>query len=197
MEVILTILVLIISVPLGGLFVAIMDRKSNDQVIKLMLAFSGGFLLSLAFIHFIPELYEHSHAKVGIYILVGFLIQLVLEFFSGGIEHGHIHTSKEGKFPMVLVLALGAHAFLEGIPLGTELAGVEIATSHQHGNESGLLMGILLHRFPVAIALATILFTSSISKKKVWFTLGIFALTTPFGLLLGMSSSAYFYNHYL
>ncbi|MFK7785484.1 MAG: ZIP family metal transporter [Crocinitomicaceae bacterium] len=191
MEVILTILALIISVPLGGLFVALLDRKSNGQIIKLMLAFSGGFLLSLAFIHFIPELYEHSHAKVGIYILVGFLIQLILEFFSGGIEHGHIHTSKEEKFPIALVIALSAHALLEGIPLGTELAGIEIATSHHHGGESGLLTGILLHRFPVAIALATVLFTSGISKSKVWFTLGIFALTTPLGLILGMSSVDY------
>lgn len=188
MGVTLTILALIVSVPLGGMLVALVDKKNNDQIIKLMLAFSGGFLLSLAFIHFIPELYEHSHAKVGIYILVGFLIQLILEFFSGGIEHGHIHTSKEGKFPIALVIALSAHALLEGIPLGTELAGAEIATSHHHDNENGLLLGILLHRFPVAIALATILFASGISKKKVWFTLGIFALTTPIGLVLGLNS---------
>jgi zinc transporter ZupT len=188
MELILTILALILSVPVGGMLVALVDKKNNDQIIKLMLAFSGGFLLSLAFIHFIPELYEHSAAKIGIYILVGFLVQLILEFFSGGIEHGHVHAVKGAKLPIVLVIALSAHAFLEGIPLGTQLAGAEIATSHHHEGGSGLLTGILLHRIPVAIALATVLFTSKVSKTKVWLTLGVFALTTPLGLLIGLNS---------
>lgn len=188
MEMILTILALILSVPVGGLLVALVDKKNNDQIIKLMLAFSGGFLLSLAFIHFIPELYEHSATNVGIYILVGFLVQLILEFFSGGIEHGHVHAVQGAKLPIALVIALSAHAFLEGIPLGTQLAGAEIATSHHHEGGSGLLMGILLHRIPVAIALATVLFSSKISKGKVWLTLGVFALTTPLGLLLGLIS---------
>lgn len=81
MELILALVLLIVTVPIGGLLVTFMDKKNNDQIIKLMLAFSGGFLLSLAFIHFIPELYEHSTLKIGVYILIGFLIQLLLEFF--------------------------------------------------------------------------------------------------------------------
>ncbi|MCJ8288223.1 MAG: ZIP family metal transporter [Flavobacteriales bacterium] len=188
----LTILVLILSVPVGGMLVAFVDKKDNDQIIKLMLAFSGGFLLSLAFIHFIPELYEHSTVKIGIYILIGFLVQLLLEFFSGGIEHGHVHSVKGAKIPIALVIALSLHAFLEGIPLGTQLAGAEIATTHHHEGGSGLLMGILLHRIPVAIALTTVLFASKISREKVWFTLGIFALTTPIGLLIGWNSVGVF-----
>lgn len=188
MELTITILALILSVPAGGLLVALLDKKNNDHIIKLMLAFSGGFLLSLAFIHFIPELYEHSTVKIGIFILVGFLIQLVLEFFSGGIEHGHVHSVHGATVPVALVIALSAHAFLEGIPLGTQLAGAETATSHHHGGESGLLMGILLHRIPVAIALSTVLFASKISRLKVWLILGFFAIVTPIGLLLGWSS---------
>lgn len=188
MELIFTLLALILSVPVGGLLVTFVDKKNNDQIIKLMLAFSGGFLLSLAFIHFIPELYEHSKVQIGIYILIGFLVQLLLEFFSGGIEHGHVHSVKGAKLPIALVIALSMHAFLEGIPLGTQMAGAEIATSHHHEGGSGLLMGILLHRIPVAIALTTVLFASKISPKKVWFTLGLFAMTTPIGLLIGWNS---------
>jgi len=188
MELIITILALILSVPVGGLLVAVLDKKNNDQIIKLMLAFSGGFLLSLAFIHFIPELYEHSSVKIGVFILVGFLVQLILEFFSGGIEHGHVHSVHGAAIPITLVIALSAHAFLEGIPLGTQLAGAEIATTHHHGAESGLLMGILLHRIPVAIALSSVLFASKISRVRVWLILGFFALITPIGLLIGWSS---------
>ncbi|MFT5778818.1 MAG: zinc transporter ZupT [Crocinitomicaceae bacterium] len=185
----ITLIALIASVPLGGLLVALVAKAKNDQLIKLMLAFSGGFLLSLAFIHFIPELYENSKIHVGFYILIGFLVQLVLEFFSGGIEHGHAHVVKGAKIPIALVVALSAHAFLEGLPLGTQFGGATIAISHEHGADHGMLLGILFHRIPVAIALATVLIASKISKQKVWLMLGIFALTTPVGVLIGMSSA--------
>lgn len=184
----LTILALVLSVLTVGLFVSLLDKKDNDQIIKLMLAFSGGFLLSLAFIHFIPELYEHGSVRTGIYILIGFLVQLVLEFFSGGIEHGHVHSLKGSRLPIALVIALSLHALLEGIPLGTELAGAEIATSHHHEGNHGLLLGILLHKIPVAIALTTVLFASKISRSKVWVTLAVFASVTPIGLLIGWNS---------
>ncbi len=192
MELIFTIVALIVSVFVGGMLVAFVDKKNNDQIIKLMLAFSGGFLLSLAFIHFIPELYQNSSLNIGIYILIGFLVQLLLEFFSGGIEHGHVHAVHGAKVPIALVIALSVHAFLEGIPLGTQMAGAELATTHMHDGANGLLMGIVLHHIPVAIALTTVLYASKISKRKVWIVLGIFALTTPVGMLLGWNSVGVF-----
>ncbi len=185
----LTIIALIVAVPLGGLLVLFVEKSKNDQLIKLLLAFSGGFLLSLAFIHFIPELYENSKVHVGFYILIGFLVQLFLEFFSGGIEHGHTHATKGAKIPVALVIALSAHALLEGIPLGTQFGGATIAISHDHGADHGMLLGILFHRIPVAIALATVLIASKIEKRKVWLLLGVFAITTPVGILIGLTSA--------
>ncbi len=151
-----------------------------------MLAFSGGFLLSIGFIHFIPELYEASELPIGLYILCGFLIQLFLEFFSGGIEHGHVHTGRNKQIPYGVIVALCIHAFLEGIPLGSQLNGLEIATSHHHDSDHTMLLGILFHRVPVAIALTTLLITSGVSKPKIWLILAIFAVTSPLGLILGL-----------
>lgn len=183
---------LILSVLAGGLLVSFLQKSKNDQIIKLMLAFSGGFLLSIAFIHFIPELYEHSAFNIGIYILIGFLIQLILEFFSGGIEHGHVHAHPGAKLPIGLIIALSIHSLLEGIPLGSQLGGIEIATSHHHGDDNSLLFGILFHRLPVAIALMTLLMTSKISKIKAWTVLAIFSITTSVGLLIGFNSITVF-----
>lgn len=173
------------SVILGGLMVQFLEKKSNTNIIKLLLAFSGGFLLSIAFIHFIPELYEHSTVQVGIFILIGFLIQLALEFFSGGIEHGHIHVHKNAKIPITLILALSVHALLEGIPLGSQLVGHEVATSHHHGNDNTLLYGILFHRLPVAIALMTLLSYSGVTGVKKWIYFAIFGVSTSVGVLIG------------
>jgi len=186
---------LIASVLIGGLLVTLLNKSKNAKIIKLMLAFSGGFLLSIAFIHFIPELYESSSFNIGVFILIGFLIQLVLEFFSGGIEHGHVHVHKVTRIPVTLVLALSIHSFLEGIPLGSQLAGIEIATSHHHGNDNTLLFGILFHRLPVAVALMTLLIASKISNIKAWTVLSIFAITTSVGLFIGYNASGYFENH--
>lgn len=188
METLLIVFGLVASVLVGGVLVSLLQRSENEQLIKLMLAFSGGFLLSIAFIHFIPELYEHVELNVGVYILIGFLIQLVLELFSGGIEHGHIHIHEGAKLPIGLIIALCVHSFLEGIPLGNQLGGMEIATSHHHGDDHSLFLGILFHRLPVAIALMTLLYTAKVSKVKAWLVLGIFAITTPLGLLIGINS---------
>lgn len=182
---------LIVSVLLGGLLVSFLKKSKNEQIIKLTLAFSGGFLLSIGFIHFIPELYAHHEFNVGIYILMGFLVQLILEFFSGGIEHGHVHAHHHAKIPMGLVVALSVHSILEGIPLGSQLGGFEIATSQHHGNDQTLLYGILFHRIPVAIALMTLLVTSGITTTKSWLILAFFAITAPIGVIFGYYSGAF------
>lgn len=191
MELALVLFGLIASVLLGGGLVIWLGKGQNAQLIKVLLAFSGGFLLSIAFIHFIPELYEHSNLQIGVYILIGFLIQLILEFFSGGIEHGHIHAHEGARLPVTMLIALSVHALLEGIPLGSQLAGFEIATSHHHGDDHSLLFGILFHRMPVAIALMTLLSVSKVGKAKSWIYLSLFAITTPVGLLIGMNSASF------
>ncbi len=186
MQILVIIIALIGSVLLGGLLVSFLKRTDNEQIIKLTLAFSGGFLLSIGFLHFLPELYMHIGHEVGIYILIGFLIQLILELFSGGIEHGHIHVHKNARIPVGLVIALSVHSVLEGIPLGSQLGGFEIATSIEHSGDQTLLYGILLHRMPVAIALMTMLSVSSAGKLKSWLLLGFFAITAPIGLIIGL-----------
>ena len=124
--------------------------------------------------------------NIGLFILGGFLIQLLLEFFSGGIEHGHVHAHKESKIPYAVIIALCIHAFIEGVPLGSQIIGEEMATSHHHGSDYTMLLGIVFHRIPVAIALMTLLIASEVSKDKAWVVMTVFALVSPLGLLLGM-----------
>ena len=178
-----TIIWLIIAVVAGGLFVSFFD-KHRKNFIKLMLAFSGGFLLSIAFIHFVPELYHDGGENIGLFILIGFLVQLILEFFSGGIEHGHIHVHTNAKMPIALLISLSIHSFIEGVPLG---AGSIIGQSH-HGHdhgENGLLLGIIFHQFPVAIALMTLFLKSKMDKMKAWLLLLLFSIMTPAGVIFG------------
>lgn len=174
------------AVCFGGLIVQIFEKKSQKKFIKLSLAFSGGFLLAIAFTHFLPELYRTNELQTGIWILVGFLVQLFLEYFSGGIEHGHIHVHKDAKVPYMMLLSLSIHSFIEGIPL----AGTD-SHAHVHHNvvgdhHSSLLIGIILHQLPVAIALMTLLLKSKISLQKSWMWLLVFGAMTPLGMYSGI-----------
>lgn len=186
METFLVYLGLVGAVVLGGIIVTYLHAANKNKFIKLMLSFSGGFLLAIAFTHFVPELYASETKNIGLFILLGFLIQLVLEFFSGGIEHGHVHVHKGQKMPWGLFISLSAHSILEGIPLGNQYAGIEVG--HQHGEHS-LLFGILFHQLPVAVALMTLLLNTNISKLKAWLILIAFGIMTPLGLTVGLISS--------
>lgn len=206
----LGVFILVLSVLVGGGIVVLLEKANKNTVIKLLLSLSGGFLLAISFIHLIPEIYIHSGEKVGYYILLGFLIQLFLEYFSKGIEHGHVHVhGGKTTIPWTLFIALSIHSLIEGIPLeaGFHLdvldghTSDQVFTGHAHthnhnhrGAEGlrGLFLGVVLHKIPVAIALMTLLIASGFSKLKSWSVLFAFSLMAPIGILFGHFGAAHF-----
>ncbi len=55
-------------------------------------------------IHLIPDLFMSGENPftLGLYILLGFFLQKVLENFSNGVEHGHMHLHT--KVPVTYLL---------------------------------------------------------------------------------------------
>jgi zinc transporter ZupT len=173
-------LILLLPIGLGGLIVVLLERSNQKKLIKLSLAFGGGFLLAIAFTHLLPELYGHNHASnIGFWVLLGFLIQLFLEYFSGGIEHGHIHAHGDKKIPYLLLLSLSVHSFIEGMPLAglNDLDGLFADSSL-----STLLIGITLHQLPVSIALMTLMRQSPVKLSTAWLILFAFGIMVPLGM---------------
>ncbi len=176
----MNILALILSVIFGVSLVLIF--KPATKAIQLFLSFSGAYLLSITVLHLLPEVFESQQENVGIYILIGILLQSILEFFSKGAEHGHIHIHPYTKgLPWLLFISLGLHAFFEGIPLGT-------------ANNNLLLWAIVIHKIPIAIILSIFLFNSKLPKKVTYFFILLFALMSPLGLFL--SNKIEFFNNY-
>jgi zinc transporter ZupT len=166
----------------GALLVYII--KPSNKKVRLLLAFSGAYLLSVTILHLLPEVYTTSsdYKKVGIFILIGIILQSVLESFSKGAEHGHIHIHADGtKFPTLLFVSLCLHAFSEGLPI--------------HNGENNLLWAILVHKVPIAIVLTTFLIQTKYSKKIVYSFLIFFGLMSPLGVLVG-NKVAFFTNYY-
>lgn len=165
----LNILLPIFSVLLGFLVVVVL-KPSQRKNLKLLLAFSGSFLLSITVFHFLPEVYHNNDESIGLFIMIGILLQIILEFFSKGAEHGHVHLKKESTlFPWLLFISLSIHSILEGIPI------------EAHHN---LIYGIIVHKLPIAIILSTYFLASELSKTKIAFFLILFAIMTPLGVVL-------------
>lgn len=147
--------------------------KFNSRVLlNFLLSFSGSFLLGITLLHIMPELYENSNStlQIGIFIMIGFFVQVVLESYSKGIEHGHIHIHDFGKLPYGLFVALTLHALLEGSVLyDANLDNLKV------------FFGVLVHKLPIAFLLGLLFYTVKIDKKEAFFLLCIFAIATPLG----------------
>jgi zinc transporter ZupT len=167
--------------------------KGNN--FKLLLVFAGSYLFSITVTHILPELYrQHQEVElIGLFVLAGFFLQQLLEYFTSGVEHGHIHTqdhhnqgdhthTHRAVSAIVLLSALCVHAFLEGSMLAQPVTmgfGYDV---------NAILLGIALHRAPAAFALMTVLASQLHSRNKALPHLLIFSLAAPVGLLI----SSYF-----
>ena len=147
---------------------------------EVFLAFSGGFLLSITVFELLPHVFEDHSKSIGVYIMLGILLQIFLEFFSKGAEHGHIHLHSENKhFPWILFISLSIHAFMEGFPIS---------------EENNLLTAIIIHKVPVAIILSFFFITAGYKRATTLLFLFFFALMTPLGSYI--SSQHDFFHQY-
>lgn len=166
---------------LVGFFVVILSNP-NKLIIRLLLAFSGAYLLSVTILHLLPEVYTISSNsnKIGLLILLGIILQSILESFSKGAEHGHIHINTNSKkFPKLLFFSLCLHAFSEGLPI--------------HNNNENLLWAIMVHKVPIAIVLTSFLVQAKYTKKTMLFIMSLFGLMSPLGVFFG--NKTIFFNY--
>jgi zinc and cadmium transporter len=174
--------ILFVTVLISGLSVYLF-KNSNKETIKLLLSFSGAYLLAITFLHLIPEIYESKESRnIGIFILGGFFLQIILEFFSKGLEHGHAHFHpEEGKtVPYAMFISLCIHSFLEAMPLAYGFSSHHIG-EHSDNITSPLLLGIILHKIPIALVFMTMMLQSGSTKKFSVSLLVIFAFMAPLG----------------
>lgn len=165
----------VFAVVIGALIVLFLKQK-RSLFTRLLLSFSGAFLLALTLFDLLPEVYHHLDAKqTGLYIMFGILLQIILEFFSRGAEHGHIHIHKNNtQFPWLLFISLCIHSFLEGFPI------------HQHND---MVYGVLIHKIPIATLITSFLVQSNYSKMQIAGFLIFFAAMTPLGTFISNNTT--------
>ncbi|MCL1680114.1 ZIP family metal transporter [Elizabethkingia miricola] len=167
-------LLLILSV-LSGITLGFYFGR-QQKFAKRLLILSAGFLLSMTVMEVFPVVFQTPSHNIGMWILGGVILQLILESLTKGFEHGHFHHHEEEKqiFPMALIAGMFIHAFIEGIPL-----------SKMPHTVTPYLQGILVHNIPISFVMGAFLLNGSYNKKIAWTVIGLFALASPLGMLLG------------
>lgn len=151
----------------AGCVLAFLLKKKEERQMGIYLAFSGAFLLAITVFELLPEVFEEGTKVIGLYILGGILLQIVLDFFSKGAEHGHVHLPTERRdFPWLLLVSLSIHAVMEGFPIS---------------EENNIMLGVIIHKIPVAAILTLFFIRAEYSKVSTFLFLFIFALMTPMG----------------
>lgn len=182
---------LVLVALVGGLLGEWVGDRFKQQL-PLLLSFGGAFLLGLCFLHLLPEAFVMNGAA-GRWVILGFLLQVGLEYLSKGMEHGHVHGN---RFGLIAFLSLCLHALVEAMPFGMEAleAGHVHDHSHDHSGHHhdhhagegrfALLFGIALHKLPVALALMTILKATVSSRMRRWGWIITFALVPLVGMVI-------------
>lgn len=165
----------IAAVVLGGLSILIWKPK-EIRSIKLLLAFSGAFLLSITVLEMLPNVYQSNGVVVGYWVMGGIVLQLLLESISKGAEHGHIPINQSSGLPWTIWISLCFHSVLEGIPM------------HYHNH---MAIGVFLHKLPIAMLLSFFLSQSQRSKIQAAILFLIFGISTPLGTYLSSSYSIF------
>ncbi len=198
---------LIIAILFGSVFITglltYLFEGVFSKIKKYLTTFGVSFVLSLLCVHILPELFQSHQYGLGVYLLLGFLIQIILELFSKGIEHGHVHLEEDhhhhhhgaadklgGTKNILFSLFFGlcVHAFIEGIPLFILEEVHHHGHTHAHVSQGfGMVFfwAILSHKVPVAIVLMLFLMASKLKKSTVFLLFILFAAMTPLGGLVG------------
>lgn len=168
--------VLAMCSALIGTFVVL---KFSDWAKKnsiLLIGFAAGVMLSIAFVHLLPESVEHDPHAI-IYAFVGFLAMFIIQHFiffhPCHDDHCGVHLGTLSTF------GLSLHSFFDGIVISIGFganAYIGLMTT----------IAIMLHKLPDGITITGILMHSKQSTKKILFYSLTVALFTPIGTLAGL-----------
>lgn len=175
-------LFILFLLSLGGALGGWKIRIHNPLYLKLMIAYTGGFLLSVCLLHLLPEVYASGIPQIPAYVLGGFILQILLDQMSAGVEHGHIHIHADENSwePLIILSGLYLHSLMEGLPLAGHIH--EAVTHESHD----LFYAIALHKIPEGFALGILLRELKTSTWKSLLAIFLFASITPAGSFISI-----------
>ncbi len=173
---------------LGGLFAMRFKDKAH-----LIVGFSAGAVIGLAFFDLLPESLEisslHSASFITSIVALGFVIYLVLDRMLGLHAHGDIlesehnhteeHAHEHSNRGVMRASSLSLHSFLDGLGIGL---------AFQVSSALGIVVAVavLAHDFSDGINTVTAIFKGGGEKKQAFKWLLVDALTPALGIIASL-----------
>jgi ZIP family zinc transporter len=179
-------------------------KNIKDNILKLMLGFASGVMISASFFSLILPALDIANASNQIsYVVVsvGFIIGGAFLFLADKIVP-HIHffsNEKEGlssklKRNILLVLSITLHNIPEGLAVGVAFGLVikgDIASSLA---ALSVAIGIGIQNFPEGAAVSIPLYNEGVSKKKAFFHGQMSGIVEPIAGVLGALLVSYMHS---
>ncbi|MFP4316883.1 MAG: ZIP family metal transporter [Desulfovibrionales bacterium] len=157
---------------LGIVVISRFEAWARRRLVHFM-SYAAGVLITISFLHIIPESFEQS-ASAPLFLLLGFFgLHLV-----NRVLHVHLHEHKHHAHGIIPMVGIGFHSLLDGA-----IYSVTFNVSIFTGALAAL--GMILHEFPEGIVTYILLNQAGYSSRKS-FVLAFAAagLSTPLGTLL-------------
>lgn len=159
-----------------GIYVIGKHEEWGRRNTAYFMSFAAGVLVSVSFIHIIPESFQ-MHDWSPVFLLAGFLLFYLLNRFLS-LYICHEYRGETAAAGMIVLVGIGLHSFLDGIIYSVTF-NVNVFT--------GVLaaVGMVLHEFPEGIVTFLLLERGGFSKRKsAIYAFLAAAVSTPLGTLV-------------
>jgi ZIP family zinc transporter/zinc and cadmium transporter len=166
---------------LVGGAIPLAHQKLSKNALTILLAFSGGILLSTALNHMVVESFAIIGAEAMLSVSLGFLllygIEKITMIHACQEEHCDVH-----HFGGLAVIGIGFHSFLDGFAIAVSLK-LDLALGTM------VVLAVLLHRLPTGVCIATVMLANHFAATKAWLILALVAGLIVAGTLIGFIST--------
>jgi zinc transporter ZupT len=153
-------------------------RKWSAAALDRLIAFSAGFMISVALLEIIPEAIAQQGERAAVVILIGYLAVYLTQHALVS----HFHFGEE-THPVTKTVGWSA---LAGLMLHTLVDGVAISSGFAVSASVGFLifLAVVLHKIPEGFAISSLFIAAGAGRAKALLAAGVLGGATIVGVLL-------------
>ncbi len=166
-------------ISLIGIFSLFIKDKLLNNILLLLVGFSGGTLIGGAFLHLLPETLKKSFqiTNTFLYLIIGFVIFFILEKYLFW-RHCHEKICEVHSFTYMNLIGDGIHNLIDGLLIGASFyADIKIAIA--------VSIAIIMHEIPQELGDFAVLVYGGFSKYKALLFNFLSGATAMIGTLIG------------
>jgi ZIP family zinc transporter/zinc and cadmium transporter len=168
---------------LAGALAVVRRLEGSLRAIDVGIAFSAGFMLSVALLGVLPEVFSHDPGAAS-FVLAGYLgVHVAQHVLAPHFHFGEETHRVSASAGIVALVGLAAHTFFDG---------VAIASGFLASGRLGVLLAlsVLLHKLPEGVTVASLMVAGGHGRRGAILAAGIVGLATVLGVVVTESVAA-------